>query len=315
MPALVALADAGHHIVAVYTQPDRPSGRGRKLVAGPVKQRAEALGLPIHQPENLRDTAVIEALKSHRADVMIVVAYGQLLTSEVLAIPAHGCLNIHGSLLPRWRGAAPIQRAILAGDPEIGICLMKMDKGLDTGPVLGCRAIPLSGSATAAFMHDELAVLGAGLLVELLDDWCDGKLAAQAQDDSQASYAAKLDKREARIDWALPAAEIQRKVCAFNPWPVAETLLDGERLRIWEAGFIDESGAGTWLASIVPDAVPGQVVSCTSDGVVIRCGEGLLQVSVLQLPGKKALGAAQFSHGFDITGKVLTSADSPTGGR
>lgn len=286
--ALRALLDAGYEIAAVYTQPDRPAGRGRKLQPGPVKQLAQEHGIPVCQPEHFKSDAALAELAAWQADRMIVAAYGLLLPQQVLDIPAHGCLNIHASLLPRWRGAAPIQRAILAGDRETGITIMQMDAGLDTGAMLLKLPCPIAPDETGGSLHDKLATLGGEAIVQTLANL--DNLTPQPQDDSQATYARKLDKAEARIDWHKPAARLAREVRAFNPWPVSHTRLEGEPLRIWQAEAREMSGDDS-------DQVPGTVVSTDSEGIGVACGQGLLRLQRFQPAGSKAMSAAAFLNG------------------
>ncbi|MFP4610964.1 MAG: methionyl-tRNA formyltransferase, partial [Thiohalophilus sp.] len=279
--------DAGHEIAAVYTQPDRPAGRGRKLQPGPVKQLALEHGIPVCQPDNFKSDAALAELARWQADRMIVAAYGLLLPQQVLDIPAHGCLNIHASLLPRWRGAAPIQRAILAGDSETGITIMQMDAGLDTGDMLLRLRCPIAPDETGGSLHDKLAALGGEAIVRALASL--DQLQPEPQDDSQATYARKLDKAEARIDWHKPAARLAREVRAFNPWPVSHTRLDGEALRIWQAEAQETPAAS--------DQAPGTVVSTDSEGIGVVCGQGLLLLQQIQPAGSKAMSAAAFLNG------------------
>ncbi|HEX7047454.1 MAG TPA: methionyl-tRNA formyltransferase [Gammaproteobacteria bacterium] len=289
VPALDALIAAGHEIVAVYTQPDRPAGRGRKLAPSPVKQRALEHGIPVEQPESLKNPEGRTALAAYHPDVMIVVAYGLLLPQAVLDIPAHGCLNIHASLLPRWRGAAPIQRAIAAGDTETGVGIMRMEKGLDTGPVLLERRIPIDAAETGGSLHDKLAALGAEAIVEALANLT--TLDARPQDDSKATYAYKLTKQEAALDWSKSAIELARQVRAFDPWPVAFTIFNHETLRIWSAEALPLSAK---------KFTPGEIASATVDGIDLATGEGLLRITRLQPPGKRPMNVAEFLNGHAV---------------
>ncbi len=294
VPPLEALLEAGQEVVAVYTQPDRPAGRGRKLKPGPVKAVALEHGIPVMQPKSLRSDTEIERLRALRADLMVVVAYGLILPPAVLEAPRLGCINIHASLLPRWRGAAPIQRAILAGDAETGITIMQMDAGLDTGPMLYRTACPIAADETGGRLHDTLSRLGAQALMEALPGIRGGTLEPIPQDDAQATYAAKLEKEEAWLDWRQPALALERKVRAFNPWPVAQCHLHGKPLRIWEAQAL----AGG-------DGAPGEVVATGKAGIEVAAGEGRLLVRRLQLPGKRPVSAADFVNAHDLRGTVL----------
>ncbi len=294
VPPLQQLLESEHQLAAVYTQPDRPSGRGRKLLPGPVKTRALEAGVPIRQPASLKTAEEIEALCALAPDLMVVVAYGLLLPESVLTIPRLGCVNIHASILPRWRGAAPIQRAIEAGDAESGVSIMRMDKGLDTGAVYLTRRIMLAADETGGSLHDRLSLLGATALLEALPGIADGSLQPVAQDDAAATYAAKLEKTEAQIDWSRPAAEIERQVRAFNPWPVAFTRYENANLRIWDAHAI----AGM-------TAEPGTVMSATRNGVDVSSGSGLLRITRLQMPGKRAMEARDFINSQNIQGILL----------
>ncbi len=287
VPALQALIEAGHRILAVYTQPDRPAGRGRKLAPSPVKEFALARGIEVRQPTTLKGDAEAAALRALRPDAMIVIAYGLLLPKSVLEIPKHGCINVHASRLPRWRGAAPIQRAIEAGDSASGVTIMQMEEGLDTGPMLAVSGTPISDDDTGASLHDRLSVLGATLLVETLAKLERGAITPQPQDNAQATYAAKLKKEEARLDWTMDAALLARRVRAFNPWPVAHTTLDGQTLRVWEAR---PEGA--------EDAVPaGTVLAAGASGIRVQCGRGTLVITRLQPEGGKMLDARAFLNG------------------
>ena len=295
VPSLQALLDSSHDVVAVYTQPDRPAGRGRKMLASPVKELALQHGIPVCQPDSLKPEANQQKLVEWQPDLMVVVAYGLLLPPAVLAIPRLGCVNVHASLLPRWRGAAPIQRAILAGDTETGVCLMQMDAGLDTGPVLACSSCEIAADDTGSRMHDKLAVLGARLLSQNLIALENADLKPWPQDDALASYAGKLQKSEARIDWKGTAADIANKVRAFNSWPVAETRYDGRQLRIWEATPVLSASK----------ALPGTVLSASRTGIVVACGEGRLCIHKVQLPGARAIEAGDFINAHTLQGVSL----------
>ena len=304
VPALDALHAAGHRVVAVYTQPDRPAGRGRTLAASPVKRRAEQLGLLVEQPATLRSPESQARLAMHAPDVMVVVAYGLILPQAVLDLPRLGCLNIHASLLPRWRGAAPIQRAVLAGDKRTGISIMQMDAGLDTGPELLRREIVIGPRETGGGLHDRLAPLGASAIVEALAGVASGTLLARAQPIEGITYAAKIHKSEARIEWSRPTAEIDRLVRAFNPWPVAETRLDGEQVRVWEAQPCEQ-----WGHSLIPESktgvslfLPGTVLD-EPGRLVVATGDGALELLRLQLPGRKPVSAADVLNARDLRGR------------
>jgi len=293
--ALDALAEAGHDIALVLTQPDRPAGRGMKLTPSAVKQAAQARGLPVFQPASLKPAEAQAALRAVAAEVMVVAAYGLILPQAVLDIPRRGCLNIHASLLPRWRGAAPIQRAILAGDKVTGTTIMQMDAGLDTGAMLLKTTVPIHDEDTAGSLHDTLARAGAASIVEALAK-LDG-LTPQAQDDALATYAAKLTKEEARLDWSRPAAELARAIRAYNPVPGAHTLLDGQMVKIWRA---------TPQELNQPGASPGEVLAADEHGIVVACGEGALRVAELQLAGGKRMEAAALATGHaSLPGKIL----------
>lgn len=283
VPCLQSLIAAQVEVLAVYTQPDRPAGRGRQPQPSPVKQCALAAGLPVRQPERLRDAAEHSALAALKPDLMVVVAYGLLLPQRVLDIPRHGCWNVHASLLPRWRGAAPIQRAIEAGDAQTGVCLMQMERGLDTGPVLLQRSLPILPEDTAGSLHDRLARLGAELLAEGIALLRSGRLpSARPQPADGVVYAHKLDKAEARLDWAQPALLLARRVRAFSPWPVAEAEVGGERLRIHAAEAV--SGCGS----------PGQVLPAPRGELLIACGEGALRLHRVQREGGRVIAASDF---------------------
>ncbi len=295
VPALDAIQASPHSVAVVYTQPDRPAGRGRELKPGPVKQRALELGLPLQQPATLRDAAAAGVLAGYRADVMVVVAYGLLLPPAILEVPRLGCINIHASLLPRWRGAAPIQRAILAGDDETGVCIMRMEAGLDTGPVMRREALAIAADENADSLHDRLATAGAGMIVEALDLLAGGRATFVAQVEQGACYARKLDKAEADIDWTRPATEIDRQVRAFNPWPVAETQVNGERLRIWQARVVDG----------VADAPPGTIIAAGPTGIDVMTGAGALALQRVQRAGRAVVSAREFAQGRELVGQRL----------
>jgi methionyl-tRNA formyltransferase len=285
VPCLDACRASGAEVVAVYTQPDRPAGRGRKLTPSPVKQAALAAGIAVEQPESLKPADVQQALADYRPDLLVVVAYGLILPRKVLAIPRLGCWNVHASLLPRWRGAAPIQRAILAGDRESGVDLMRMEAGLDTGPVLLERRTPVSRDDTGGSLHDRLAMLGAEALAEGLRRTLAGEaLVATPQPEDGVTYAHKLDKAEAKLDFSRPALELERQVRAFDPWPVAEGEIAGEPLRIWAAHAIE----------LDHHASPGRVLAAGRDGIDLACGTGALRVTAVQRAGGKRIGAIDY---------------------
>jgi methionyl-tRNA formyltransferase len=293
LPALAALL-ARHSVVGVLTQPDRPRGRGRKLAASPVKSAALASHLPLAQPQTLNSPEARAALLDWHPQVLIVVAYGLILPREVLALPPLGCINIHASLLPRWRGAAPIQRAILAGDTETGVTIMQMDEGLDTGPVLLQRRLAICASHTSGSLHEALSTLGAAALLTALDGLAGG-LAPRPQPPEGVTYAPRIEKAEARIDWSRDALEIERQVRAFNPWPVAETALDGEPLRILAA----QAEPGDKSAD------PGAIIAVHDDFMRVRCGRGCLRVTEVQRPGRRRLAVRDYSHSVALTGRQL----------
>ncbi|WP_044873354.1 methionyl-tRNA formyltransferase [Pseudomonas sp. LFM046] len=293
---LKALLDSRHQVIAVYTQPDRPAGRGQKLMPSPVKQLAVEHGIPVLQPPTLRDPAAQAELKALNADLMVVVAYGLILPQVVLDTPRLGCINSHASLLPRWRGAAPIQRAVQAGDAESGVTVMQMEAGLDTGPMLLKVTTPISASDTGGSLHDRLAQLGPKAVLEALEGLAAGTLNGEVQDDALANYAHKLNKDEARLDWSRPAVELERLVRAFNPWPICHSTLDGEPLKVLAAALGDGKGQ------------PGQILAASKDGLTVACGDGALLLTRLQLPGGKPLNFADLYNSrreqFAV-GKVL----------
>jgi methionyl-tRNA formyltransferase len=284
VPSLRAAA-ARNEVVAVYTQPDRPAGRGREVQASPVKLEALQRGLPVLQPETLKLQLSRDALRALKPDLMVVVAYGLLLPQKILDIPRFGCWNVHASLLPRWRGAAPIQRAIEAGDTETGVCLMQMEKGLDTGPVLMSQKLAIGDEETAGQLHDRLAVLGAQVLADGLGLLRAGmKPVPQPQPETGVTYAHKLDKAEARLDWLQPARVLANKVRAFQPWPGAEATVAGERVRIHAACALP----------LAHQSEPGTLLFAGRDGIDIACGDGALRVRVLQREGGRAITAADY---------------------
>ncbi|AWL10535.1 Methionyl-tRNA formyltransferase [Saliniradius amylolyticus] len=272
---LQALIDSDHHLVGVYTQPDKPAGRGKKLTPSAVKCLAEEHDLPVYQPQSMKTDDVQQQLAELNADVMVVVAYGQILPQSILDTPKHGCLNVHGSLLPRWRGAAPIQRAIWAGDPETGVTIMQMDAGLDTGAMLHKASLPIKTTDTSASLYEKLAEVGPKALIDCLDRL--SELIPEPQDEQQASYAQKLSKDEARIDWQLSAEQIERNSRAFNPWPVAFFRHQDNNIKIWQASVIDQQGK------------PGEIISADKSGILVATKDKALRLEVIQLPGKKAM--------------------------
>jgi methionyl-tRNA formyltransferase len=288
VPCLRAAAKFGE-VVAVYTQPDRPAGRGRALTPSPVKREALQRGIEVFQPETLREKVSRDALRALKPDLMVVVAYGLILPQKVLDIPTHGCWNVHASLLPRWRGAAPIQRAIEAGDTGTGVCLMRMEKGLDTGPVLLSQRIDIGPQETGGQLHDRLSDLGAQVLADGLGLLRAGFVpVAVPQPAEGVTYAHKLDKHEAKLDWTQPAVALANKVRAFNPWPVAEAELAGERVRIHGAVALE------FTQGIAHGQTPGRVIAAGRDGIDIACGEGALRIRSLQREGGKAITAADY---------------------
>jgi methionyl-tRNA formyltransferase len=293
VPALRVLLASRHQVVGVLTQPDRPAGRGQQLRAPPIKLLAAEHRLPVAQPATLRTPEGRAELASWAPDLLVVVAYGLILPPPVLALPRLGCVNIHGSLLPRWRGAAPIQRAILAGDAETGVTIMQLDAGLDTGPMLLERRRPIHSHDTAGDLHDALSELGAAALAEAIDGLAAGSLAARPQPATGATYAAKIEKPEARLDWKASVVEIDRRVRAFNPWPMAETSFAGESLRVLRARIADQPGV---------DAAPGTLLGIAEDGLRVACGEGVLAVRELQRAGKRPISARDFANAVRLDG-------------
>ncbi|MCP4076239.1 MAG: methionyl-tRNA formyltransferase [Gammaproteobacteria bacterium] len=298
VPALEALAQSKHQVVAVYTQPDRPAGRGRKMQFSAVKNCALKHGIEVIQPQTFKNQMDIDQLKSLDADLMVVAAYGIILPSIILDSPKLGCINIHGSLLPRWRGAAPIQRAILAGDSETGITLMQMDVGLDTGAMLAKESVKIDQTTTTLELHDSLKEIGAELLINNLDAIESSSIKAQQQDDSVACYAAKLSKQEALVDWSKPAELIHREIRAFNPWPVSHTLLQGQNVKIWSAS----------LSNQVTDEPVGSIVSHDKNGIQVSCGDAVISITEIQFAGKKRGSAEQLLNSRNLTGEVFANS-------
>ena len=295
--SLDALARSTHRIEAVFTRPDRPAGRGRTVHPSPVKKRALELGMTVHQPASFKTSETHEILRSLRLDALVVVAYGLLLPPSALAIPRLGCFNVHASLLPRWRGAAPIQRAILAGDAATGVTIMRMEAGLDTGPALAARAVDISPLDTAGSLHDRLALLGGELLCQALDALASGRVSEVPQPQVGITYAAKISKSEALIDWHEDAEQVLRRIRAYNPTPVAETRLDGAQLRIWEAESVSPAEE--------LKARPGTVLRADPSGIVVACGQGQVRIVRLQLAGRKPLAARDFIQARSLAGAMF----------
>lgn len=295
LPSLDAIAESHHRLVAVYTQPDRPRGRGRHVTPGPVKERALALGVPVVQRETLRDPDAPRELAAFAPDAMVVVAYGLLLPQAILETPRLGCHNVHASLLPRWRGAAPVARAILAGDAETGVSIMRMEAGLDTGPVMLRRTVRIGPHETAGALEGRLAREGAVAIVEALDALAAGRASFEPQDPAQATHAPKLAKSEARLDWRLPAVALERRVRALSPWPVAETTLDDAQLRVHEADVVPAAAA----------VVPGTILRADAQGIVVMTAEQALALKRVQLPGRRVVTAAELANARPLAGHVL----------
>ncbi len=294
LASLRALHQAGFLPAAVLTQPDRPAGRGRQVTESPVKQFAVKHDIPVWQPETLKDADIVAQISQAKPDLIIVAAYGLLLPQAVLDIPVRGCVNVHASLLPRWRGAAPIQAAILAGDAETGITLMQMEAGLDTGPVMANAAIGIGEEETAGALQDRLAILGGELLIDTIDEILQGKLEAIPQDDALATYAGKIRRQDAAIDWRLTAQKISRAIRAYDPAPGASFNLDGEIIKCWKAEPVDGGGGP-----------PGTILSAGKDGIVVACAGGALRLMEIQRPGRRRVTAAEFSGQSELGGKRL----------
>jgi len=296
LASLSALVEAGIAPIAVLTQPDRPAGRGKRMTASPVKRFAMEQGIPVMQPATLRDEGIVAELQALEPDVMIVAAYGLILPQNVLDIPVRGCLNVHASLLPRWRGAAPIQAAILAGDESSGVCLMSVTAGLDCGPVYASASLPIAADETAGELQDRLAHLGGEILVAKLGDILEQKITAVTQDESAASYAGKIHTRDAHLDWSQNAGDLERCVRAYNPVPGAYFFVDDSlRVKCWRAVYVADI-----------DARPGTVVASGLDGIDVACAAGGLRLLELQLPGKRRVHAREFANQLDLVGRELS---------
>jgi methionyl-tRNA formyltransferase len=314
VPALQRLALV-RNVCAVFTRPDRPAGRGQALQQSAVKRRALELGMAVHQPVTFKTPEAANLLRSLQLDLLVVVAYGLILPAAVLQIPRLGCINIHASLLPRWRGAAPIQRSLLAGDSSTGVTIMRMEAGLDTGPILSTCRTDITELDSAGSLHDRLAAIGADLMVETLPGIESATLRATPQPEQGVTYAEKINKAEARIDWSLDASRIWRQVRAFNPWPVAETRYDGQQLRVWEAQLARPAQARPAQARPVEPqhngstvaAAAGSVLAASAQGIDVACGQGVLRILRLQLAGRKSLSAGDFLKGQRLDGARFDS--------
>lgn len=279
---LQALINSHHNVIAVYTQPDRPAGRGKKLTASPVKELAVSHDIPVYQPGSLRKEPAQQELAALNADIMVVVAYGLILPKVVLDTPRLGCINVHGSILPRWRGAAPIQRALWAGDKETGVTIMQMDVGLDTGDMLLKTYLPIEDDDTSATLYEKLALQGPDALLQALEGLANGTLTAEKQDEALANYAEKLSKEEARLDWSKSATQLWQEVRAFNPWPVSYFEHQGNTIKVWQ----------TQVSTTSSNAAPGTIISASKKGIEVATGDGVLTLLNMQLPGKKPLSVA-----------------------
>jgi methionyl-tRNA formyltransferase len=301
--ALQALIQSPHEVIAVYTQPDRPAGRGRDFKASPVKEKAMEHGIPVYQPVTLKSEQAQEEMRALGADLMVVVAYGLILPAAVLAMPRLGCINIHASLLPRWRGAAPIQRAILAGDKKTGVTIMQMDEGLDTGDMLAVAECEIAADDTGASLHDRLMTLGASALMSVLPAIADQAVSAVRQNEADACYASKLTKAEAKIDWQLPAERIQRAIRAYNAWPVAYCYYEKNNkpalLRLWQAEVLPQNANAT-------DVQPGRVIAETAAGIDVATGNGVLRITQLQAEGKRRMSATDFLNANSLIEQTLS---------
>ena len=294
---LQKLIDEGHEVVCAYTQPDRKTGRGQKLIPPAVKVCAQEHNIEVRQPTSLKSTEDIQYLKELAPDIMVVVAYGMILPKDILDIPKHGCLNIHASLLPKWRGAAPIQRSIEAGDQETGICIMQMDAGLDTGDVLLQEKIKIEKDDSTASLHDKLSVLGADALLKTIKQIESNEFNPIKQNHSESTYAKKINKQEAEIDWSLPSNDIDCRIRAFNPWPVCQTTLNEKRVRIWLSENIETMKLDSQTTKNI---TPGTVIDINSSGISVACGENAILIKTLQLDGSKALNHQQFVNGHSL---------------
>jgi methionyl-tRNA formyltransferase len=306
VPCLRVLNESAHEVIGVLTQPDRPAGRGRQLRPGPVKEYAVAHAIDVLQPERLSGAATIAELRSLQIDLAVIVAYGLLLPPAFLEMPRCGCINVHASILPRWRGASPIQAAILAGDEATGISIMQMEAGLDTGPVFATRSVEIETRDTTGSLHDRLAAAGSQLLLDTLPGILAGKITAVPQDAAAATYAPRINKADACIDWQQSAVDIDRQIRAYHAWPVGDTLLDGQRTRCWAARPVPEvSGDDSGAADSTSQSVAGQVIGVANDGIDVQTGNGVLRITELQLPGRQRMPASEFANGYSVLGKVL----------
>ena len=294
VPTLQALLDSAHDVCAVYTQPDRPAGRGRKLTASPIKQLALAHDIPVYQPENFKDPAAISELAALNADLLVVIAYGLILPQAVIDTPHLACINVHGSLLPRWRGAAPIHRALMAGDDKTGITIMKVVKKLDAGDMLLKDECPITATDTSSSLHDQLAQMGAASLLKVVDQFQAGTIIAEPQDEALVTYAHKLEKHEAVLDWADSAIQLDRKIRGLNAWPVAQTWFKGEVLRVWNCALTDKTSTLT----------PG-TISCADQALDVATGTGVIRLLEVQLPGGKRIAGKDFLNAHAADGEKL----------